>query len=186
MRSSQEKYDSSQEFAQDADTADPLRKFRDRFHFPLACNNSNSVYLTGNSLGLMPKTARGYVEQELDEWARLAVDAHLNAEHPWLPYHEFVTEPLARIVGAKPIETVAMNSLTVNLHVLMVSFYRPSKERRKIMIEKGAFPSDRYAVESQLKFHSRTSEARSSALGRPRVMNGTLSDDVGPAKAEIG
>ncbi len=101
----------------------------------------------------MPRTARGYVDQELDDWARLAVDAHLNAKHPWLPYHEFVTEPMARVVGAKPIETVVMNSLTVNLHLLMVSFYRPTSTRYKIVIEKGAFPSDQYAVESQLKFH---------------------------------
>lgn len=130
-----------------------MRAFRDRFHFPETFNNLEPVYLTGNSLGLMPKTAREYVQQELDDWAKFAVEGHLNARHPWLPYHEFVTEPLARVVGAKPIETVAMNSLTVNLHLLMVSFYRPTKERFKIVIENGAFPSDRYAVESQLKFH---------------------------------
>jgi len=153
MSSSQEKYDSSLEFAKAADAADPLRKFRSSFHFPEAFNNLEPVYLTGNSLGLMPKTARAYVDQELDDWARLAVEAHMHAKHPWLPYHEFVTDPMARVVGAKPIETVVMNSLTVNLHLLMVSFYRPTKERYKIVIEKGAFPSDHYAIESQLKFH---------------------------------
>ena len=101
----------------------------------------------------MPKTARAYVDQELDDWARLAVEAHMHARHPWLPYHEFVTDPTARVVGAQPIETVVMNSLTVNLHLLMVSFYRPTTECYKIVIEKGAFPSDHYAIESQLKFH---------------------------------
>ena len=158
MSSSQEKYDSSLEFAKAADAADPLRKFRSSFHFPEAFNNLEPVYLTGNSLGLMPKTARAYVDQELDDWARLAVEAHMHAKHPWLPYHEFVTDPMARVVGAKPIETVVMNSLTVNLHLLMVSFYRPTKERYKIVIEKGAFPSDHYAIESQLKFHGFASD----------------------------
>ncbi|MFL6467811.1 MAG: kynureninase, partial [Pyrinomonadaceae bacterium] len=153
MSSSQEKYDSSLSFSRGADEADPLRKFRELFHFPKPSNKLDSVYLTGNSLGLMPKTTRTYVDQELDDWARLAVDAHLQAKHPWLPYHEFVTEAMARVVGSQPIETVMMNSLTVNLHLLMVSFYRPTRERFKIIIEKGAFPSDHYAVESQLKFH---------------------------------
>ena len=153
MNSSHERYDSSPDFARTADADDPLRNFRDHFHFPKVSNDLNPVYLTGNSLGLMPKKAREYVEQELDDWARLAVEGHLHARNPWLPYHEFVTESMARVVGATPIETVAMNSLTMNLHLLMVSFYRPTKERFKIVIEKGAFPSDRYAVESQLKFH---------------------------------
>ena len=137
---------------EELDSADPLSNFRDRFHFP-AANGAEPIYFTGNSLGLMPKTARGYVEQELDDWARLAIEGHTHAKHPWLPYHEFLTEPMAKIVGAMPIETVVMNSLTVNLHLLMVSFYRPMDERRKIVIEKGAFPSDQYAVASQIKFH---------------------------------
>lgn len=135
------------------DAEDQLQHFRERFHFPEAKNGVEPIYFTGNSLGLMPKTAKGYVDQELDDWARLAVDGHLEAKHPWLPYHEFLTEQMAAVVGAKPIETVVMNSLTVNLHLLMVSFYRPSAERYKIVIEKGAFPSDQYAVESQIRFH---------------------------------
>jgi kynureninase len=101
----------------------------------------------------MPKTARGYVEQELTDWETLGVEGHLHARSPWLPYHEFLTRQMAGIVGAMPIETVVMNSLTVNLHLLMVSFYRPTTARRKIVIEKGAFPSDQYAVESQIRFH---------------------------------
>lgn len=135
------------------DASDALSCFRDRFHFPEPVNGIEPIYFTGNSLGLMPKKAREYVDQELDDWQRLAVEGHLHARKPWLPYHEFLTEQMAVIVGAKPVETVVMNSLTVNLHLLLVSFYRPTPERHKIVIEKGAFPSDRYAVESQIKFH---------------------------------
>jgi len=130
-----------------------IRNFRSRFHIPKSADGSEAVYFTGNSLGLQPKTTRKYIEEELEDWASLGVEGHLHARHPWLPYHEFVTEPMARVVGALPSETVVMNSLTVNLHLMMVSFYRPSGGRRKIVIEKGAFPSDQYAVESQLKFH---------------------------------
>ncbi len=140
------------ENAAELDRCDALAGFRDRFVLP-TFEGRDAIYLTGNSLGLQPNTARAYIEQELDDWARLGVEGHLHARHPWLPYHEFVTESLARVVGAKPIEVVAMNSLTVNLHLLMVSFYRPTAERFKIVIEKGAFPSDQYAVESQLEFH---------------------------------
>lgn len=139
--------------AGEMDATDPLSGFRTRFNFPQAKAGIEPVYFTGNSLGLMPMKAREYVDQELDDWSRLAVAGHAQAKHPWLPYHEFLTEQMAAIVGAKPIETVVMNSLTVNLHLLMVSFYRPTSERYKIVIEKGAFPSDRYAVESQIKFH---------------------------------
>ena len=135
------------------DAGDPLRPFRSRFHFPLAKDGVEPIYFTGNSLGLMPKKAREYVEQELSDWERLAVEGHIHAKHPWLPYHESLTEQMAAIVGTKPIETVVMNSLTVNLHLMMVSFYRPTSTRRKIIIEKGAFPSDQYAVESQIRFH---------------------------------
>lgn len=146
-------YDEAIREAKALDEGDPLSGFRNEFEMPLAHDGSESIYLTGNSLGLMPKRTRDHVNAELDDWARLGVDGHLNARHPWLPYHEFVAEPLARLVGAKPIEVVAMNSLTVNLHLLLVSFYRPTSERYKIIIEKGAFPSDRYAVESQVRFH---------------------------------
>jgi kynureninase len=135
------------------DAEDPLSRFRERFHIPRDAEGRPQVYFTGNSLGLQPKTAHDYVLQELSDWARLAVEGHLKAKNPWLPYHEFVTEPLARVVGAIPSEVVAMNSLTVNLHLLMVSFYRPTPERYKIVIEKGAFSSDQYAVTSQLNFH---------------------------------
>lgn len=137
----------------DLDKNDPLRRYRSEFHIPKQPNGDDVIYLTGNSLGLQPKITKDYIRQELDDWASFGVEGHFHAKNPWMPYHEFVTEPLARIVGAKPVEVVAMNSLTVNLHLLLVSFYRPTNERFKIIIEKGAFPSDQYAVESQLKFH---------------------------------
>lgn len=147
------KFGSEASDAERLDANDPLSSFRSRFHIPLTSTGEETVYFTGNSLGLQPKTARACIEEELDEWARLGVEGHLHAKHAWLPYHEFVTEPLARLVGAHPAEVVAMNSLTVNLHLLMVSFYRPTSDRYKIIIEKGAFPSDQYAVASQLAFH---------------------------------
>lgn len=158
------------------DAHDPLRRFRDQFHFPIVNDSTELIYFTGNSLGLMPKTARGYVDQELEDWEKLAVEGHLHAKNPWLPYHEFLTEKMARVIGAKPIETVVMNSLTVNLHLLMVSFYRPTADRYKIVIEKGAFPSDQYAVESQLRFHARSSEVWSSNFS-------WLDSEKKPAKA---
>ena len=107
---------------------------------------AGTVYLAGNSLGLQPKKARQYIEAELDDWATLGVEAHFKARHPWVSYHELLTPQTARLVGAKPSEVVVMNTLTVNLHLMMVSFYRPTPERNKILIEAGAFPSDRYAV----------------------------------------
>lgn len=148
-----DKFKPTKEFAAQCDADDPLAHFRERFYMPQHNDGSECVYFTGNSLGLQPKTTRGYIEQELDDWAKLGVEGHLHAKNPWMPYHEFLTEKMARVVGGLPIETVVMNSLTVNLHLLMVSFYRPTAERYKMIIEKGAFPSDQYAVMSQLEFH---------------------------------
>lgn len=146
-------YQATEEHARSKDASDPLRRYRDRFHFPVTGSGKEAVYFTGNSLGLQPKTVRRFVEQELDDWETLAVEGHLHAKHPWLPYHEFLTNEMAAIVGAKPLETVVMNSLTVNLHLLLVSFYRPTDTRFKVMIEAKAFPSDQYAVKSQIAFH---------------------------------
>lgn len=160
------------------DAADPLRAFRGRFHIPRGPDGREAVYFTGNSLGLQPKSVREYVEKELDDWKTLGVEGHLHARHPWLPYHEFLTEQMAAIVGALPIETVVMNSLTVNLHLLMVSFYRPTATRRKIVIEKGAFPSDRYAVWSQIRFHGYDPDADLIEI-EPREGETTLrTDDI--------
>ena len=141
------------ETARALDAKDPLRKFRDAFHFPTAESGDPLIYLCGNSLGLQPKTARDIVNEELDAWAEKAVDAHVEGARPWYGYHEMFAEPLAAIVGAEPVEVVAMNSLTSNLHLLMVSFYQPNKTRYKIVIEKSAFPSDQYVVASQAAFH---------------------------------
>jgi len=149
----QNDFKTSQSFALEMDADDPLAKYRERFHIPKTKSGDDCIYLCGNSLGLQPKTVRAYIEQELKDWELLGVEGHLQAKHPWLPYHEFLTEQTARLVGAKPIEVVVMNSLTVNLHLLMVSFYRPTPQRHKIVIEANAFPSDQYAVQSQIKFH---------------------------------
>ncbi len=143
----------TESFACEMDIHDPLAAFRDQFHIPKQANGENVLYFCGNSLGLQPKTVRAYIEQELSDWEKLGVEGHFHAQKPWMHYHEFLTEKMARIIGAKPIETVVMNTLTVNLHLMMVSFYRPDSQRHKIVIEGGAFPSDQYAVQSQLKFH---------------------------------
>lgn len=134
------------------DAADPLRRLRDEFLIPQH-DGRDQLYFCGNSLGLQPRAVRTALLDELDDWAGLGVEAHFRGKHPWMPYHEFVRESLAATVGALPSEVVAMNSLSVNLHLLMVSFYRPTAERHAILIEAGAFPSDRYAVESQIRFH---------------------------------
>lgn len=133
--------------------ADPLREFRARFRFPAERNGLSPVYLCGNSLGLQPDRAARYVQQELDRWGDLAVDGHFHGDRPWLRFHRLATDGFAALTGALPLEVVAMNTLTVNLHLLMASFYRPTDERYAIVIESSAFPSDRYAAVSQLRFH---------------------------------
>ncbi len=140
-------------FARELDVKDPLRTYRDRFHIPMMENGNEHVYLCGNSLGLMPKSTPDTISQELNDWGKYGVDGHLEAKNPWVSYHEILTERMARVVGAKPSEVVVMNSLTVNLHLLMISFYRPTSSRYKILMEYSPFPSDRYAFESQVKFH---------------------------------
>jgi kynureninase len=143
---------SSEAWALARDAADPLAKFRDEFHIPPHAHGEQ-VYFCGNSLGLQPRATRDALISELDDWSELAVEAHFRGRHPWMPYHAEVRGHLAELVGAQPAEVVAMNSLTVNLHLMMVSFYRPTRERPAILIEKNAFPSDRYAVEAQIRFH---------------------------------
>lgn len=141
------------EYAAALDAADPLTAYRERFVIPTASSGEPVHYFTGNSLGLMPKRARDIVEGELDDWARHGVEGHHRAERPWYPYHENFRETGARLVGANPHEVVMMNTLTTNLHLMMVSFFQPTAERYKILIEYPAFPSDVYAVKSQLAFH---------------------------------
>jgi kynureninase len=141
-------------------------QYRDQFHIP-KINGKDSIYLCGNSLGLQPKKVKEYVNEELEDWATLGVEGHLHARHPWLPYHEFLTQSMSRLVGGNTSEVVVMNSLTVNLHLLMASFYRPTKDRYKILIESDAFPSDRYAVASQAKWHG-FDEEDAIVLWRPK------------------
>ncbi|WP_299128423.1 kynureninase [uncultured Winogradskyella sp.] len=140
-------------YAKAQDTLDKLATYRQKFHIPKDENGNELIYLCGNSLGLQPKSTKAYINQELKDWAHLGVEGHIHAKNPWLPYHEFLTESSAKLVGAKPIEVVTMNSLTANLHFMMASFYQPTNERYKILIESDAFPSDKYAVESQLRHH---------------------------------
>ena len=146
-------YKNTADFALSLDAKDELRKYRDKFHIPLQKNGEEHIYMCGNSLGLQPKRTKEFLNQELEDWATFGVEGHFHAKNPWMPYHEFLTESYAKIVGAKPTEVVAMNTLTVNLHLMMVSFYQPTEKRHKIIIEGDAFPSDIYAVESQIKHH---------------------------------
>ncbi|MGB8986938.1 MAG: kynureninase [Candidatus Sulfotelmatobacter sp.] len=146
-------FSSSEDSAFAMDARDPLRNYRERFLFPKTANGEHCVYLCGHSLGLQPKAAAEYIEQELKDWAELGVEGHFQAANAWMPYHRLLTNQTAALVGAKPIEVVVMNSLTVNLHLMMVSFYRPTPTRNKIVVERGAFPSDQYAVKSQIAFH---------------------------------
>ncbi|HEY7574025.1 MAG TPA: kynureninase [Thermoanaerobaculia bacterium] len=147
------------EFAVALDRSDPLARFRDEFHIPRGDDGEEEIYFVGNSLGLLPKRTSRYVEEELEKWGRLAVRAHFSGENPWMPYHELLAEPMARLVGAatpasaSTSEVVTMNSLTVNLHLMMTSFYRPTRGRHRILLEEHAFPSDDYALESQAALH---------------------------------
>ena len=139
-------------YAHHLDQQDPLKGYRNKFHFPQV-KGKDAIYFTGNSLGLQPKNAKKYVDDIMSDWAELAVEGHFKAEKPWWDYHERFSEKLAKVVGAKPAEVTVMNTLTVNLHLLMVTFYRPTKKRFKIICEEKAFPSDQYMLASQVRFH---------------------------------
>jgi kynureninase len=145
-------FENSLSFAKKLDKTDPLKSFRQKFHLP-KINGGQALYFTGNSLGLQPKSTKAFLNQELSDWAALGVEGHFHAQRPWLYYHKFSKKILAELVGAKPLEVVAMNQLTVNLHLMMMSFYQPTPTRFKILTEAGAFSSDQYAFESQLKIH---------------------------------
>jgi len=146
------KFENSREFAKELDKEDKISKYRDEFIFPKV-NGKNVIYFVGNSLGLQPKSARKYVDEVMKDWGELAVEGHFYAEKSWWDYHERFSEKLAKVVGAKPSEVTVMNTLTVNLHLLMVSFYRPKGKRYKIICEEKAFPSDQYMISSQVRFH---------------------------------
>lgn len=146
-------FSTDRSFAEQQDATDPLAAMRAEFRMPTRADGSNAVYLCGHSLGLQPKAVARVVTEELDRWANRAVEGHFESPRPWISYHEQFAPALARLVGAAPSEVVAMNTLTVNLHLMLVTFYRPTAERYKILIEKQAFPSDRYAAMSQLRAH---------------------------------
>ncbi len=146
-------FENTLSFAKKLDKTDPLKSFRKKFHLP-KIHGKTALYFTGNSLGLQPKSTKAFLNQELSDWATLGVEGHFHAKRPWLYYHKFSKKTLAGLVGAKPLEVVAMNQLTVNLHLMMTSFYQPTPSRYKVLVEAGAFSSDQYAFESQLKIHN--------------------------------
>jgi kynureninase len=169
-------FESAEKFAMAMDERDPLAEYRHRFCFPKSARGGDCVYLCGHSLGLQPNSVGGYIEQELKDWAQLGVEAHFQGRNPWMPYHRLLTSQTAELVGANPIEVVVMNSLTVNLHLMMVSFYRPTTSRFRILIERGAFPSDQYAVKSQIGFHGLDPAASLMELA-PRAGESCLRDE---------
>ena len=173
------------QFAQELDTQDELSSYRNEFIFPQH-NNKNVIYFTGNSLGLQPKSAKKYVDEVMSDWANLAVEGHFYAEKPWWDYHERFAEPLSKIVGAKPSEVTVMNTLTVNLHLLMVSFYRPTKTRYKIICEEKAFPSDQYMFQSQVNFHGYKPEEAIVEIKRREGEHNIRLEDILAKIEEIG
>lgn len=178
-------FENSKEFAQQLDSQDKLNKYRDEFIFPKV-NGEKVIYFTGNSLGLQPKRTKAYVDEVMDDWANLAVEGHFYAEKPWWDYHERFAKPLGKIVGALPSEVTVMNTLTVNLHLLMVSFYRPTKSRYKIICEEKAFPSDQYMFQSQVDFHGYKSEDAIVEIKRREGEHNIKLEDVLAKIAEVG
>ncbi|ALJ06230.1 kynureninase [Pseudalgibacter alginicilyticus] len=160
-------YNLGLDYAKEQDSIDHLSNYRNQFHIPKDKYGKDVIYLCGNSLGLQPKLTKTYINQELEDWKNLGVDGHFEAKNPWLDYNKLLIKNMAHVVGAKPIEVVVMNTLTTNLHLMMVSFYQPTKSRYKILIEKDAFPSDKYAVESQLRHHG-YDDKESLILWEPR------------------
>ena len=160
-------FSADETFAREMDEQDQLGDFREQFYLPVGKDGKPVIYFAGNSLGLMPKSARTVVEEELDNWAKFGVDAHHAAGTPWYSYHEALRETTARLVGAKPVEVICMNSLTVNLHLMIATFYRPTKSRFKILMEEPAFPSDTYAIKTQIMHHG-LNPKEALVLARPR------------------
>jgi len=168
-------YQPTLEYAKAQDEADPIKGYRDKFHFP-SLGTPEMAYFSGHSLGLQPKTVKAAVELELEDWARYGVEGHFHSTHPWYSYHEMLTPPMATIVGAKESEVVCMNSLTTNIHLLFVSFYRPTKQRYKIISEARMFPSDRYLLETQVQFHGFDPDDAIIEIG-PREGEWTIRED---------
>lgn len=173
------------QFAQQLDQQDELQHYRNQFNFPQH-NNKNVIYFTGNSLGLQPKSAKKYVDEVMNDWANLAVEGHFYAQKPWWDYHERFAEPLSKIVGAKPSEITVMNTLTVNLHLLMVTFYQPTKTRYKILCEEKAFPSDQYMLQTQVNFHGFQPEDTIIEIKRREGEHNIRHEDIISKIEEVG
>ncbi len=173
------------EFAQKLDNEDSLGKYRDEFHFP-KIEGKQVIYFTGNSLGLQPKSAQRFVNDIMTDWKDLAVEGHFHSDKPWWDYHERLAEPLAKIVGAKPSEVTVMNTLSVNLHLLMVSFYKPTEKRFKILCEEKAFPSDQYMLNSQVKFHGLDPDEAIVTVNKRAGENFWRTEDVIAKIKEVG
>ena len=178
-------FQNTREFAQQLDSQDELNHYRNEFIFPQH-NGKNVIYFTGNSLGLQPKRTKKYVDDVMNDWANLAVEGHFYAEKPWWDYHERFANPLSKLVGAKPSEITVMNTLTVNLHLLMVSFYQPTKTRYKIICEEKAFPSDQYMFQSQVHFHGYKADDAIVEIKRREGEHNIRIEDVLAKINEIG
>jgi len=178
-------FQNTKEFAQQLDRQDALRNYKNEFIFPQH-KGKDVIYFTGNSLGLQPKRTKTYVDEVMNDWANLAVEGHFYAEKPWWDYHERFANPLSKIVGAKPSEVTVMNTLTVNLHLLMVSFYRPTKSRYKIICEEKAFPSDQYMFQSQVQFHGYQPEDAIVEIKRREGEHNIRLEDVLAKIEEVG
>ncbi len=178
-------FQNSLQFAQQQDQQDVLKKYREEFHIP-KIHNEAVVYFTGNSLGLQPKRTKTYIDEVMDDWASMAVEGHFKAKKPWWDYHERLAKPLAKVVGAKEEEVTVMNTLTVNLHLLMVSFYRPEKKRFKILCEEKAFPSDQYMLSSQVKFHGFNPEEAIITIKKRKNENFWRTEDIVQKINEVG
>lgn len=178
-------FQNSREFARELDKNDKLAAYRDEFIFPKV-NGKDVIYFVGNSLGLQPKRTQSYVNEVMRDWANLGVEGHFYAEKPWWDYHERFSEKLAKVVGANPLEVTVMNTLTVNLHLLMVSFYRPDKTRYKIICEEKAFPSDQYMISSQVRFHGYDPAEAIVEIKKRKGENNFRLEDVLQKIAEVG
>ncbi len=178
-------FENSLAFAQQLDAQDPLKQYQNEFSFPQV-NGKKVIYFTGNSLGLQPKSARTYVDEVMNDWANLAVEGHFYAEKPWWDYHERFANPLSKLVGALPSEVTVMNTLTVNLHLLMVSFYRPTTQRYKIICEEKAFPSDQYLFHSQVRFHGYSPEDAIVEVKRREGEHNIRLEDIVAKIEEVG
>jgi kynureninase len=178
-------FENSLAFVQQLDAQDPLKQYQKEFSFPQV-NGKKVIYFTGNSLGLQPKSARTYVDEVMNDWANLAVEGHFYAEKPWWDYHERFANPLSKLVGALPSEVTVMNTLTVNLHLLMVSFYRPTTQRYKIICEEKAFPSDQYLFQSQVRFHGYSPEDAIVEVKRREGEHNIRLEDIVAKIEEVG